>query len=62
MTNFHIKLDDKFEELFEKAKEKPLNMTDLVDLKSYIYDVYSRENSLEDESIKKGFHMIDFKI
>lgn len=62
MTNFHIKLDDKFEELFEKAKAKPLDMTDLVDLKSYIYDVYSRENSLEDERIKKGFQMIDFKI
>ena len=62
MTIFHIKLDDKFDELFEKAKQKPLNMADLVDLKSYIYDVYSRENSLEDESIRKGFHMIDFKI
>ena len=62
MTNFHIKLDNKFEELFEKAKETPLNMADLVDLKSYIYDAYSRENSLEDETIKKGFHMIDFKI
>ncbi len=62
MTNFHIKLDDKFDELFEKAKEKPLNMADLVDLKSYIYDVYSRENSIEDETIKKSYHMIDFKI
>jgi len=63
MTNFHMKLDDKFDELFEKAKEnKSLAMADLVDLKSYIYDVYTRENSMENETIKRCYNMIDFKI
>jgi len=62
MTNFHVKLDDKFDELIEKMKERKFNLGDLVELKSYIYDVYSSESTLEDSRIKRGFNVIDYRI
>lgn len=62
MTNFHVKLDDKFDELIEKMKEKKFKLGDLVELKSYIYDVYSSESTLEDSRIRSGFNVIDYRI
>jgi Txe/YoeB family toxin of Txe-Axe toxin-antitoxin module len=62
MTNFHVKLDDKFDELIGKMKEKKFGLGDLVELKSYIYDVYSRESSIEDKRINRGFRVIDYRI
>ena len=62
MTNFHIKVDDKFKELFKKMNGNKIDINELLDLKTFIYDAYSSENSMEDKRIKDGFHMIDYKI
>lgn len=63
MTFFHIKLDDKFDELFTKVRttKKRISEKDLRELKAYILDVYSTENDCDDESILNGFRMISIE-
>ena len=60
MTYFNIEVDNKFKELI--TKKKNFNVNDLVQLKSFIYEIYQKENSIEDPRINKGFRKIDFKI
>jgi len=59
MTYFHIKIDNKFDELINKMKIKKLNINDIIDLKQFILDIYSSENEIIDSSIIDGFREID---
>ena len=45
MTYFHIELDNKFNELFKQ--NRTFNKKDLIQLKSFIYNIYQKENSSE---------------
>lgn len=56
MTNFHIHLDDKFDELMKK---KNIDIQDLIDLKTFIYNIYESENTLDDYDIINGFRSIE---
>jgi hypothetical protein len=60
MTYFHIEIDNKFKELIKSKKN--FNINDLIELKSFIYDTYQKENSIEDYNINNGFKKILFKI
>jgi|688.fasta_scaffold10930_6 hypothetical protein len=60
MTYFHIEIDNKFKELIKKKKN--YNINDLIELKSFIYEIYQKENTIEDLNIKNGFKEIIFKI
>ena len=63
MCNFHIKIDDKFDEFIIKIKEnKPITINDLISLKSFIIDVYHNDNTTDNNYIKLSLSMIDFKI
>ena len=63
MGNFHIKIDDKFDEFIFQIKEnKPLTVNDLISLKSFIIDMYHNENNIDNNYIKLSLTMIDFKI
>lgn len=59
MTYFHIKIDNKFDELICKIKNKKININDIIDLKEFIFDIYSSENEIIDKSIVDGFREID---
>lgn len=59
MTYFHIKIDNKFDELINKMKIKKLNINDIIDLKQFILDIYSSENEIIDSAIIDGFREID---
>jgi hypothetical protein len=59
MTYFHIKIDNKFDELICKMKNRKLNLNDIIDLKEFIFDIYSSENEIIDDSIVDGFREID---
>lgn len=61
MTYFHIELDNKFKELLSKEENKK-NKKQLIELKTFIYDIYMKENNIEDLRIKKSYNYIDFKI
>lgn len=61
MTYFHIELDNKFTELLSKEENKK-NKKQLIELKTFIYDIYMKENNIEDLRIKKSYNYIDFKI
>ena len=41
MTYFHIKIDNKFDELINKMKNRKININDIIDLKEFIFDIYS---------------------
>ena len=60
MTYFHIELDNKFNELFKQ--NRTFNKKDLIQLKSFIYNIYQKENSIEDLNIKNAYRNIDYKI
>jgi hypothetical protein len=60
MTYFHIEIDNKFKELIKNKKK--YNINDLIELKSFIYEIYQKENTIEDINIKNGFKEIIFKI
>ncbi len=60
MTYFHIEIDNKFNQ-FIKSK-KNFNKTDLIQLKSFIYEVYQKENSIEEIKINNAFKKLDYKI
>jgi hypothetical protein len=61
MTYFHIELDNKFTELLSKEENKK-NKKQLIELKTFIYDIYMKENNIEDIRIKRSYNYIDFKI
>lgn len=61
MTYFHIELDNKFTELLSKEANKK-NKKQLIELKTFIYDIYMKENNIEDIRIKRSYNYIDFKI
>jgi hypothetical protein len=64
MPNFYIKIDEKFDELIKKAKknENKILINDIVSLKSFIYDIYMKDNEFENNYIRKELKMIDLSI
>jgi len=63
MPSFHINLDNKFDEIIINLRKKNnFNIDDLIELKSFIIDIYDKDNKDENECIRKSFKMIDFKI
>ena len=63
MVNFHMQLDNKFDEVIIKLKQKEnLTINDLINLKSFIISAYYNDNKLNNEYIKLSLNMIDFKI
>jgi len=64
MTNFHIKLDNKFNEIISELRstEKNFGIVDLLKLKSYINAIYDTENDTENEYLYKKLYQISFKI
>jgi len=63
MTNFHIEIDNKFDNLiFNIKQKKEITINDLIELKSFIFDIYYTNNNIDNEYIKKSLSMIDLKI
>lgn len=63
MPNFYISLDEKFDELIKKARiNKNIDINDIISLKSFIYDIYMKDNEFENSYIKKELMMIDLSI
>jgi len=61
MTYFEVEIDNKFNELINKMKRNNFNLNDLIQLKTFIRQTYSRENNIEDTNIKKSFRKINYK-
>jgi len=40
-------------------KNRKININDIIDLKEFIFDIYSSENEIIDKSIVDGFREID---
>jgi len=59
MTNFHIKIDNKFDELIIKMKKNKIDINDIICLKEFIIDSYDYEKYIQDNLITNGFRMID---
>jgi hypothetical protein len=63
MTNFHIEIDNKFDNLiFNIKQKKEITINDLIELKTFIFDIYYTNNNINNEYIKKSLSMIDLKI
>ena len=64
MPNFYISLDEKFDELIQKARvnENNIDLNEIISLKSFIYDIYMKDNEFENDYIKKELMMIDLSI
>lgn len=64
MVNFYISLDEKFDELITKARknENKIFLNEIISLKSFIYDIYMKENEYENKYLRKELLMVDFKI
>jgi hypothetical protein len=63
MTNFHIEIDNKFDNLIINIKQKKeITINDLIELKTFIFDIYYNNNNIDNEYIKKSLSMIDLKI
>ena len=61
MTYFHIQLDDKFKELIVKVKKNKMDINDLIELKSFIFDIYENESKIDDVDIRNGFRMLEIE-
>lgn len=61
MTYFHMQLDDKFKELMIKVKKSKMDIKDLIELKSFIFDVYENESKIDDIDIRNGFRMLEIE-
>lgn len=61
MTYFHMQLDDKFKELMIKIKKNKMDIKDLIELKSFIFDVYENESKIDDIDIRNGFRMLEIE-
>ena len=59
MTNFHIQIDSKFDEMIMKMKKNKIGINDILTLKEFILHTYDNENYIEDKLITNGFRMID---
>lgn len=59
MTYFHIQIDNKFDEVLCKMKNRKLNINDIIDLKTFIFEIYGNENKIRDVSIINGFREIN---
>ena len=64
MPNFYISLDEKFDELIEKARvnENKVFIHEIVLLKSFIYDIYTKDNDYENAYLRKELKLIDLSI
>jgi len=64
MPNFYISLDEKFDELIKKAKvnENKVFIHEIVLLKSFIYDIYTKDNDYENAYLRKELKLIDLSI
>jgi hypothetical protein len=64
MPNFYISLDEKFDEIIKKAKvnKDMIYLNEIISLKSFIYDIYMKDNEFENDYIKKELMMIDLSI
>lgn len=64
MTNFYTNLDAKFDELINKARmnENKIFLNEIVSLKSYIHEIYMKDNEYDNNYLRKELMMIDFKI
>jgi hypothetical protein len=66
MPNFYISLDEKFDELIKKARINEnkifINVNEIISLKSYIYDIYMRDNEYENEYLRKELKLLDLSI
>ena len=62
MPNFYVSLDEKFDELIKKARVNDINLNEIISLKSFIYDIYMKDNEFENDYIKKELMMIDLNI
>jgi hypothetical protein len=64
MPNFYISLDEKFDELIQKARvnENNIDLNEIISLKSFIYDIYMKDNEFENNYIKKELMMIDLSL
>ena len=64
MPNFYISLDEKFDELIQKASvnENNIDLNEIISLKSFIYDIYMKDNEFENNYIKKELMMIDLSL
>ena len=58
MTNFHIQIDSKFDEMIMKMKKNKIGINDILALKEFILHTYDNENYIEDKLITNGFRMI----
>ena len=64
MPNFYISLDEKFDELIKKARvnQNMIYLNEIISLKSFIYDIYMKDNEFENQYIRKELLMIDLSI
>jgi len=64
MPNFYISIDEKFDELIEKAKinENKIKLNDIILLKSFIYDIYTTDNDFENNYLRRELRTIDLSI
>jgi hypothetical protein len=64
MPNFYISIDEKFDELIEKAKinENKIKLNDIILLKSFIYDIYTKDNDFENNYLRRELRTIDLSI
>ena len=63
MTNFHIELDNKFDELISNFdKKKQITINDLINLKSFINKIYDNENLETNNYIKQSLLQLELKI
>jgi len=64
MVNFHIKLDEMFDDLITKARKNKnqISINDIISFKSYIIDIYNEDNNFMNIYLKKELNKIDFKI
>ena len=64
MPNFYIRLDEKFDELINKARvnQNMIYLNEIISLKSFIYDIYMKDNEFENQYIRKELMMIDLSL
>lgn len=64
MPNFYIRIDEKFDELITKAKisNNIILLNDIISLKSFIYEVYMKDNEFENEYLRKELSKIELNI
>lgn len=64
MVNFHIKLDEIFDDIITKARKNKnqISLNDIISIKSYIIDIYNEDNDFMNVYLKKELKKIDFKI